>query len=266
MYKIEQLTTEGSEFKSNNSGHVVDVNEVMLMVHTFLFLYIASCLFLVFFLIFVGMKNESDIKDHSDKHLKFIGITAVIAGTLIFLDLVANGAFLWNEYEHISKNKPSWLLRDSKKKFVSQHQNIYYVILGVRLGTSCISAFIAFLVSCVSSCRKCEEKCKRNGSILVLFVYAFLTLFQLVPVMCHMVMYPIRTLSIIVQCLCSLFILFLLAYQFISFLIMSCSCFKVKCPCKSSCCSCINVQSFGLEQGYECCMHLIQVCHSLLWH
>ena len=49
MYKIEQLTTEGSEFKSNNSGHVVDVNEVMSIVQIFLFLYIFRVFFILLF-------------------------------------------------------------------------------------------------------------------------------------------------------------------------------------------------------------------------
>ena len=162
--------------------------------------------FLFFFLIFVGLKKKSDIKDYLDKHVEFLGITAVIAGTLIFLDLIANSLCLWNEHDHISNNKPSWLLRDSNKKFVQQHQTIFYIILSVRFATSGISFLIVLGASCTSGFLRCTKECVKISSIIVLFVYAFLTLFQLVPVMCHMVMYPIRTLSIVVQCLCSLFI------------------------------------------------------------
>ena len=50
-----------------------------------------------------------------------------------------------------------------------------------------------------------------------------MTLFQLVPVMCHMVMYPVRTFSIVVQYLCSLFIIVLSAYQ-LTMCCCSCSC------------------------------------------
>ena len=58
-----------------------------------------------------------------------------------------------------------------------------------------------------------SRKATKHLSGLFLLFYIFMTLFQLVPVMCHTVMYPLRILSIIVQYLCSLFIILLFAYQ-----------------------------------------------------
>ena len=196
----------------------------------------------------------------------------------------------------MSKNEAVWPLRHSTKRFVYQHESCLYVFLCVRLGTVCISALIVLLLFfwnlicfILSCCFEPPKKCccARKGSIIVLFLYAFLTLFQLVPVMCHMVMYPILTLSIIVQYLCSLFIFFLFVYQLIMFIIKFCYCIKYCCRrIKSN--SPSNQENEELLEPIEgpstppqepqeqftskevfthtctCCMYLVKACLSLL--
>ena len=225
MHKIEQLTFEESEFHSGHSGHISSLEEVMLVIDTFLALYICSWAFLVFLLLFAGLSITSmkwwKEKVDSGKHRPLFYSTTVVVVILSVSDAVISLALFGVDVTLISKNEPVGFLKDTTKKFAHQNKSYLYTFLTFRTFTPYI--FILLFIS-ITFCYKLYFKGKKAKhffpdnkskafSAFFFIYYIFMTLFQIVPVMCHMVMYPVHTLSFMVQYLCSLFILLLFAYQ-----------------------------------------------------
>ena len=136
MHKIEQLTVEGSEFHSNSSGHVLNLEEVMLVINIFVALYVCSWMFSVFFVVFVGLSITSTKcwkeKVASGKTCRLFYSSTVVVVIVSSLDLVLSIALLIMEAIHISTNKPVWFLKDTTKKFAYQYEPYLYAFLAIH--------------------------------------------------------------------------------------------------------------------------------------
>lgn len=220
------MSGDGSEFQSNDTGYVVSSADSTVVMITFFAFYVVSLFFFFLILILVTWPilewygNKPDPKPHPHFFLSTV-ITAwilIFAHALSCIPLTVVG-FLNDIYHTGTIFLHNWRHIFSPDITVYNYIIIIFhdlVILAII--SSFLLAGIVKLVCYVckemkGSCALFDKISAYRFSVVSLFLYALIMLWQIVPLMCHMIMYPLLTLCIIFQYLGSLFLLHLLMYQ-----------------------------------------------------
>lgn len=245
IHKIQQLSSElGEELLSNNTGHVVRLQETIVVIQIFFALYSVSFFFLAFVLVFVSFSvvQSEWYKDHKpEKYPYFFWSTVVIAWFLISAHVVVCIILTASEHIQIDINSISDL-HDWRRLFSSDfNSRIIYTIIICHDFAIIASISFCLIGLCICCGRKkgtgrCD-RCKKafyEMSKFSLIIYALILLWQIVPAMCHLILHPFFTLCIISQYLATLFLLHLGVYEMVN-CCAACISFKKECTCMPCC-------------------------------
>lgn len=242
FFQIQILTTSDS-IRVNRTGHVILQEEAKFIMVTFLVVYALAIPFLLIAMISVAILVGTSIfcrynrqeKDRSRLLCSVISFSWFLLTAHLVLSIVIGTA----ESVCTIKNQSFWIICDNDNKF---HSDFLVSIVALDILHVAVVVMVYALVLVISCCTHCcfEDKNLQQFQVTltaVLYGYTVILLWQLVPLTAHFVMFPFRTLAIVVQYIMTLFLLYYLFFQCSQ--LVRCHTFEPNQSCCTwKCCSC----------------------------